>query len=383
MARILLTGATGLVGSSLVPSLLERGHELVCLVRPQANKSGSRRMQQMLGSLISSTGRVTIAEGDITLPLAGLSPEVIKCLREIEKVVHVAASVKFDRALSEQTWRINAGGTDHMLNLAARLGFPEFHHLSTVYVAGDAETFSEADLDIGQVTRNPYEDSKKAAEKLVRGWGGSYSIYRLGVVVGDTETGAIPSFEGYYGFFVPFWRLLHSIAQSWPEKRAEYLAQGIRVGSDGLLNLPLYLNCSPVSTINLVPIDWLTQTLVALISRPAENKFFHLADPSPPGVRWAAETTLAHMGITGLNFEKPSGSLPGILGRWQRVIDRELRRYEPYITHEARFGQANLLATLGYELKPFPQIDGTFLSKLICYAKTADFGQTISQRKAA
>jgi thioester reductase-like protein len=95
-----------------------------------------------------------------------------------------------------------------VLDFARIMEIPEVHHVSTAYVAGDAETFSESDTDIGQKCRNVYERTKLQAEKLVKAWSyGKHSIYRLGIVVGDTVTGWMPSFNGYYGFLGSVWHL--------------------------------------------------------------------------------------------------------------------------------------------------------------------------------
>ena len=384
MARILLTGATGLVGSSLVPSLLARGHELTCLVRPQGNLTPAERLRGILGIPVGPESTITALAGDITIPSVGIGPHELEMLRgKVDKIVHCAASVKFDEELREETWRMNAGGTEHMLSLATKLDVGEFHHLSTIYVAGDAEHFSEADAEIGQTPRNPYEASKKAAEKLIRGWGGNYSIYRLGVIVGDSQTGTTSSFEGYYGFFLPFRRLQQMIEKKWSEKRKDYQREGIRLTPGCLLHLPLYLDCSAESTINLVPIDWLVDMLTKLIGKPAEDRVYHLADVSPRSVRWAAKTSLKHMGITGLRFGKPEQSLPRLLSRLQRGVDRELGRYRPYITHEAQFKSGNLDQALDGEFVPMPEINESVLAKLIGYAMSVDFDQTVVGRRAA
>jgi uncharacterized protein YbjT (DUF2867 family) len=57
---ILLTGATGLVGSALLPKLLDEGHEVRCLVR-DPRRLGSDRVRVQL-SLAGAT------------PCAGLTP---------------------------------------------------------------------------------------------------------------------------------------------------------------------------------------------------------------------------------------------------------------------------------------------------------------------
>ena len=73
---LLLTGATGLVGSTLLPRLLAEGTEVRCLVR-DPRRLGAQRV------------RVQIALGDLTDP-----PSFRNALRGVQTVVHLAASIR-------------------------------------------------------------------------------------------------------------------------------------------------------------------------------------------------------------------------------------------------------------------------------------------------
>jgi NADH dehydrogenase len=73
---LLLTGATGLVGSTLLRRLLAEGTQVRCLVR-DPRRLGAQRV------------RVQIALGDLTDP-----PSFRNALRGVETVVHLAASIR-------------------------------------------------------------------------------------------------------------------------------------------------------------------------------------------------------------------------------------------------------------------------------------------------
>ncbi len=73
---LLLTGATGLVGSALLPRLLAEGTQVRCLVR-DPRRLGAQRV------------RVQIALGDLTDP-----PSFRNALRGVQTVVHLAASIR-------------------------------------------------------------------------------------------------------------------------------------------------------------------------------------------------------------------------------------------------------------------------------------------------
>ncbi|HXN39986.1 MAG TPA: NAD(P)H-binding protein [Solirubrobacteraceae bacterium] len=73
---LLLTGATGLVGSALLPRLVAGGEQVRCLVR-DPRRLGAQRV------------RVQIALGDLTDP-----PSFRNALRGVHTVVHLAASIR-------------------------------------------------------------------------------------------------------------------------------------------------------------------------------------------------------------------------------------------------------------------------------------------------
>src|ERR1700759_4918127 len=97
---LLLTGATGLIGSALLPRLLGEDQQVRCLVR-DPGRLGPQRV------------RVQIALGDLTNP-----PSFRNALRGVDTVVHLAASIRDQRRGSIEelngiaTWRMvqAAGG---------------------------------------------------------------------------------------------------------------------------------------------------------------------------------------------------------------------------------------------------------------------------------
>src|SRR3989344_1461098 len=195
MSTILLTGATGLVGSSLTPLLQERGDRILYLVRRSGAEGGVTRLMKAIGHLRTEE---IVLEGDVTLPWGGLKAEQRREWRgQVDLIIHSAASTKFDDRVAEETREINVGGTETMLQIASDLEVPEFHFVSTSYVAGNSVDMGEDLLDLGQLPRNAYERSKITAERLVRAWrGGRFSIYRPSIVVGESKSGVVASFSG-------------------------------------------------------------------------------------------------------------------------------------------------------------------------------------------
>jgi uncharacterized protein YbjT (DUF2867 family) len=109
---LLLTGATGLVGSALLPRLLAEGTQVRCLVR-DPRRLGAQRV------------RVQIALGDLTDP-----PSFRNALRGVHTVVHLAASMRdqprgsIEELCGIATWR--------MVEAAERQGVERFVFFSAL-----------------------------------------------------------------------------------------------------------------------------------------------------------------------------------------------------------------------------------------------------------
>jgi NADH dehydrogenase len=112
---LLLTGATGSVGSRLLPLLLERGEDVRCLVR-EPRRLGQRRVD------------VQIALGD----LGEMSdPYLVRqALRGVDTVVHLAASIRDQPP--HRIEELNGLATVRLLRAAERSGVRRFVFFSAL-----------------------------------------------------------------------------------------------------------------------------------------------------------------------------------------------------------------------------------------------------------
>jgi NADH dehydrogenase len=109
---LLLTGATGLVGSAVLRRLVAEGAEVRCLVR-NPRRLGAQRV------------RVQIALGDLTDP-----PSFRNALRGVHTVVHLAASIRDQPRGSIE--EINGIATWRMVEAAERSGVERFVFFSVL-----------------------------------------------------------------------------------------------------------------------------------------------------------------------------------------------------------------------------------------------------------
>jgi NADH dehydrogenase len=109
---LLLTGATGLVGSALLSRLLAEGADVRCLVR-DPRRLGAKRV------------RVQIALGDLADP-----PSFRNALRGVHTVVHLAASIRDQPRGSIE--ELNGIATWRMVEAAERQGVERFVFFSAL-----------------------------------------------------------------------------------------------------------------------------------------------------------------------------------------------------------------------------------------------------------
>jgi uncharacterized protein YbjT (DUF2867 family) len=112
---LLLTGATGLVGTALLRRLLAEGRKVRCLVR-DPRRLGPERV------------RVQIALGDLTDP-----PSFRNALRGVHTVVHLAASIRDQPRGSIE--ELNGIATWRMVEAAERRGVERFVYFSALGAA--------------------------------------------------------------------------------------------------------------------------------------------------------------------------------------------------------------------------------------------------------
>ena len=166
--KILITGATGKVGSRLAKRLAQRGDEVRALVRDRARAADLR------------AANIELAEGDL-LNVDSLAAAV----RGVDAVVHCAAF--FRGATPEQAHEVNDLGTQHLAHAARAAGVKRFLFTSTglVYGANGGRLMQE-DAPCAPIAAYPV--SKLAAERFLLAFEGlDVRVLRLPFVYGDGD----------------------------------------------------------------------------------------------------------------------------------------------------------------------------------------------------
>jgi amino acid adenylation domain-containing protein/thioester reductase-like protein len=198
---VLLTGATGYLGSHLLKKLLENSSDKIyCLIRKD-----KERLEKCMdfyfgeGYYERYRTRLQIFVGELAKDQFIAEPELYKEMTEkVTRVFHCAADVRH-YAPEKELFYANVEGTREVLRFVKASG-AALMHISTISVAGDLSSgisnqvaFNEEDLNIGQNWwDNPYVKSKILAEKLVDDAvreGASANIFRIGRLVGNSYNG--------------------------------------------------------------------------------------------------------------------------------------------------------------------------------------------------
>lgn len=295
-----MTGFPGFLGSALLGRVLARreGVRAVCLVQPQHLAEARLRLARIEADQPHVVGRVDLVEGDLTAPGLGIAADAQDALADVTEVWHLAAV--YDLAVPEAVARrVNVDGTARVLDFCrSRARFERLQYVSTCYVSGrHAGTFTEDDLDTGQEFRNHYESTKFDAEVLVRramADGLPATIYRPGIVVGDSRTGVTQKYDGPY-FLAAFLR------------RQPPVAVVPAVGDADTVRF-----C-------LVPRDFVIDAIDALsVLDRSVGRTYALTDPHPPTVRDLVTTFARHLRKRVVWVPLPLGptralvSLPGV-----------------------------------------------------------------------
>src|SRR5262245_9380474 len=179
--KVALTGATGYTKGRLLSALQRRGDHVSALVRPAS----------VTPALRASGAR--LVEGDLR-DEAGLD----RLVAGADAVLHVAAVYRTAGHPDSYYRDVNVGGTERLLEAAARSGVARFVHTSTVGVHGDVknppadETSPLAPGDVYQVTKA--EAERKALEFQAKR-GLPVVVVRPGAIYGPGETRLLKLFR--------------------------------------------------------------------------------------------------------------------------------------------------------------------------------------------
>jgi thioester reductase-like protein len=353
---ILLTGATGFVGSFLLQQLLEKTTKnLVCLIR-----GDEARFWALLESnqIIVDKTRVALLIGDVGLPMFGLSNQIYDDLAsKVSHIVHCAAWVHFFLGY-EHLRDANVLGTWNVLKfaVAGNLIRP-ISYISSVSAildrSGNQTVLENAPLDSSLLESSldrGYPSTKHVAELLTHqasDMGIPICIFRLGTIGPHSKTSVMNSSDMLS-------KILHSFA---------------------ILKAIPFLDCElEHSWMNIIPVDHASEAIVKLSLRffanssSCQKELYHIVNPSGgllySTVRAYYELHSERMRLLSFSdwkkeLNKNSEALE-VLGYF--INSLSTARF-PNLAHEIQLDTANAQGHLGHEL--CPALSGELLAQWI------------------
>lgn len=168
MARLLVTGGAGFIGSNFVRYAIEHTDHHVTVL-DKLTYAGNRASLHGL-----TADRMTFVHGDIADTVL-----VDDLVASVDAVVHYAAESHNDNSLHDPQpfLQTNLVGTFTLLEAARKYG-TRFHHISTDEVYGDLELDDPAKFTEATPYNpsSPYSSTKAGSDLLVRAWVRSFGV---------------------------------------------------------------------------------------------------------------------------------------------------------------------------------------------------------------
>ena len=314
--RVLLSGATGLIGGELMLILAARGIHSTAVVRAvDAVSARKRLLDRLQKSALWKPGFadcVSAEAGDIEAPGFGLKPAVMNAA---DVILHSAASTSFKPDAGVYPINIRAaenfGGILKSLKPSQR-GF----FVGTAAVTMEPRGVITEDMPFAGYA-NDYIRSKRDAEKLLRATGAPFVTLRPGIVLARGIDDA---------------------------KLARNMLWSIPVMAE-LGEVPL----DPQARLDFAPVDFVAGVVAEMLLK---NNFAHdcyhvsTGDASLTFQALADELTLTMPGIKKLVM-RGSSYVPEPKFARQRWMFAALQPYLPFLTADAVFSNARLKKEIG------------------------------------
>ncbi|RKS09569.1 acyl-CoA synthetase (AMP-forming)/AMP-acid ligase II [Nocardiopsis sp. Huas11] len=365
-ARIALIGVTGHLGREMLCTVTREfpDSELVLMARADSEEHLRSRLDAAAEWAIGSTSerrqsQMSYLRVDLSRKGLGLDGPGMDLLRGVEEVFFLASSISFTMS-AEEAIRANVDTLRNFLGTCSELrstgALRTLHYVSTAYVSTTEESVAKpSPCDPHAQFRNNYEYSKACAEQEVIDSKIPALIYRPSIIIGSSKNGRAHGFDTVYNFVRSF-------------------ARG---------RLP-FVPADPDHTLDIVPSDYVADTIVALARTQRSGTFHISAGKSAPTVgevyesvrRVLADRQGAHNGLD-LRFLSPEltagiESAPrGLISSRLRSASRLISAYLPFLS--AGVPEFDNTATVGATgLRP-PALE-EYAGLVWAYALDHDFG---------
>jgi nucleoside-diphosphate-sugar epimerase len=364
---IFLTGATGYVGCHLAHRFLSEGHTVLALVRAKEGVTIQQRIETAVtevGSLSAELLANLIAiPGSVQASAQQLHDAVrAQFAGEITEVWHSAAIFNFKEREKPLVEATNIEGTRHLLDFACQINdeaAPRFFYISTAYSLGSQFNSPVPEHIPDNVTgfRSIYEWSKHSAERLVDQYQQEQrldvAIFRPSIVIGTPETAVLCN-SGYYMVLIECRRLRN------------ILARNLGNLSDG--NVRTRLLGNPDTPLNLVPIDFVVNSMVALAhctDLPSDQtNLFNIVNEQPPTIKEVHHALVTSLRMPGLKLVTADQFEADPMNPFEKKINRRIAFQTPYMHEQIDFATKSFRQHISLSRLPPPKVDLAYMEQV-------------------
>lgn len=337
--RVLLSGATGLIGGELMLLLAGRGVYSTAVVRAaNAAEARQRLLERLQKSVLwkpEFADMVSAEAGDVTEPHFGLSDAL---LRSADVVLHSAANTSFKPGAGVYPINIKAAGNFAAILKSLRPSQRGFFVGTAAVTTAPRGVITEGQPFAGYA--NDYIASKRDAETLLRAAGSPFVSLRPGIVLARGIDDA---------------------------KLSRNMLWSIPVMAE-LGDVPL----DPLARLDFAPVDFIAGAFAEVLLKDAlKHDCYHVSTGEDSmSFQALAETLTASMPGIGKLVMRGRDYVPTPKFARQRWMYQALEPYLPFLTADAVFSNARLRAEIGAAaIAPAP---GSYLGEMLATFSLSD-----------
>jgi thioester reductase-like protein len=347
---IVVTGATGFLGSRLLAQFLQQPEPVIALTNKKSGDGWEDLCTELraIGHPEPAPGQLTAIGVNMTQSHLGLSRADWHDLAEQAGTVWHGAASTYLGPQRRAVRRANINGTRNVLELAAAAPRrPRLFHISTAFVAGKrtSGTVGEHSLSAACGFENPYEESKYEAELIVGNWAREHeretTIFRPSILAtdqyspGSRRPNPLQSMMGIAGDLVP-----------------------VRAGT--ARRFPFRVPGSADAYMNIMPVETAVQQMIELSLRPARSlvQTFHIVHPHEVPVPVLVELFESAFPVRiELVSARPADPSP-----LEALLYDKLGGFMPYLFHHRTYDRA-CSDEAGLRLAPADPLDLAYFQR--------------------
>lgn len=295
--RVLLTGATGLLGRNILFELIMQNvnfgstYQITILGRSKGEQSLAERIYDIIENdglgylsidqldasdfIEGLTGTLSFIEWDLDSESHELAQANSSLLgMTFDWFIHAAAITNFQDtpAVCAQLERVNVQGTMNLTKIIKDCKISTAVFVGSVYSCGKIEGIISADtVNIDVEFRNPYEKSKLKAEtyfvNALSLIADSVKVIRVSTLCGrviEHKIGSVSKFDVMYEFgsYILFRKL----------------ASGIPLDKiyDTTYDFPVCIPCNPNAGLNIIPADLAAKSIICILNRIPNSGYYNV-----------------------------------------------------------------------------------------------------------